>query len=187
MVYNSKTHCRRSIRLKDYDYGQPGAYFVTICTQGRQCLFGEIKGGRMIHNGAGDMISAVWYEIPQYYSGAGLDVFQIMPNHVHGILIVGAGPRACPIKGTAQGQPQGVAPADTVFMSLPEIVHRRKTMTTKKYTDGVKQYGWRPFNGRLWQRNYYEHVIRNDDDLNDIREYIINNPLRWADDPERIS
>lgn len=76
------------------------------------------------------------------------------------------------------GQPQGVAPT----LSLPDIVHRCKTMTTKRYTDGVKNSGWKIFNKKLWQRNYYEHVVRNDEDLNDIREYIINNPTNWSAD-----
>ncbi|OYT72620.1 MAG: hypothetical protein CFK48_02500 [Armatimonadetes bacterium CP1_7O] len=96
--------------------------------------------------------------------------------------LVGAGPCTCPDTGQPfdMGQPQGVAPT----MSLGDIVHRFKTMTTKRYADGVKQLGWPPFRGRLWQRNYYEHIIRNEESLQRIREYILTNPLRWHLDRE---
>ena len=78
------------------------------------------------------------------------------------------------------GQPQGVAPT----LSLPDVVHRLKTLTTKRYSDGVKQHDWPPFPGKLWQRNYYEHIIRNENELNRIREYVVNNPLQWELDRE---
>lgn len=183
---------RRSIRLKGYDYKQPGAYFVTVCTQQRECLFGNIADGKMVLNNAGMMIQTVWDEIPPHYSGIETDEFVVMPNHIHGIIvIVGAGPRACPDQmkyktgqprggaGTGQpqgvvetGQPQGVAEtgqprgvAPTVGLSLPDVVHRFKTMTTKRYTDGVKHHGWSLFPGKLWQRNYWEHIVRNEPEL----------------------
>ena len=162
-------------------------YFVTICTQNRLCLFGQIED-EFIPNSAGKMIQSVWNEIPSHYYGIELGSFVVMPNHVHAIIIitnpisVGAGPCACPrigIDDMQHGQPQGVAP---MSLSLPEIIHRYKTMTTKRYTDGVKNYGWRPFPGRLWQRNYYEHVIRNDGEHCRIAEYIANNPMCWKED-----
>ena len=89
---------RRSIRLKGYDYSQAGAYFVTICTQDRQCLFVNVLDGKMNLNNAGEMINRIWHEIPEYYPGIDIDAYQIMPNHIHGIIMigVGAGPRACP-------------------------------------------------------------------------------------------
>ena len=168
---------RRSIRLKGYDYSREGAYFVTICAQNRKCLFGEIVNGKMVLNDAGRMVESVWNEIPKYYPGIDIDVCQIMPNHIHGIVvIVGAGPCACP----DTGQAQGVAPT----MSLSDVVHRFKTMTTKRYIDRVKQNGWPTFPGKLWQRNYYEHIIRDENELNRIREYIINNPAQWEFDRE---
>ena len=89
-------HKRRSIRLKGYAYSSAGAYFVTICAQDRECLFGGIEKGEMILNDAGKMIRTIWDEIPKYYPGIAIDVFQMMPNHVHGIIIVGATPRGCP-------------------------------------------------------------------------------------------
>jgi len=128
------------------------------------------------------MVESVWSDIPKYYSGVNVDAFVAMPNHVHGIIFldVGAGPRACPEEGHKIGQPQGVAPT----LSLPDAVHRFKSLTTSKYMNGVRQNNWPPFRGRLWQRNYYEHVIRNKNELNLIREYILNNPAKWAFDPE---
>ena len=132
----------------------------------------------MILNDAGQMVQAVWDEIPGNYDGVETDVFVIMPNHVHGIVvIVGAGPCACP----NHGQPRGVAPT---VLSLPDVVHRFKTLSTKRYVDGVKQHNWKSFDKKLWQRNYYEHIIRDETELNKIREYIINNPLNWQTDDE---
>ncbi len=188
MTYDPDIHHRRSIRLQGYDYSRTGAYFVTLCTQNRECLFGEIENGKMVLNDAGLMVQIVRDEMRPNYPGVETDDFIVMPNHIHGIIIlVGAGPCACPdgpcaCPDTGQpqngGQPQGVAPT----LSLPDVVHRFKTMTTKRYTDGVKQSGWPPYPGRLWQRNYYEHIIRNETELNKIREYIINNPFNWQSD-----
>jgi putative transposase len=191
MKYNIEIHHRRSIRLKGYDYSQLGMYFITLCAQNRECLLGKIDNEKMILNDAGKMVETVWNDIPRYYRGFCVHENIVMPNHFHGIIeivVVGAGPRACPdntgqpMGNTGQpmetGQPQGVAPT----MSLSDIVHRFKTMTTKKYIDGVKQNGWTPFPRKLWQRNYYEHIIRNDNELNRICEYIVNNPLNWDSD-----
>ena len=99
MKLNSKRQSRHSIRLKDYDYSQSGAYFVTICTQNGECLLGEIMDGEMHLSSAGQMVRSVWNELPQYYPGVDVDAFVVMPNHIHGIVVlvfVGAGPRACP-------------------------------------------------------------------------------------------
>ena len=157
----------------------------------RRNLFGDIEDGRMILNDAGYMVQTVWGEIPKYYDGIDIDTFQIMPNHIHGIIIVGAGPRACPNdnkiinakKVDKKGQPQGVAPTS---LSLGDIVGRFKSLTTTKYIKGVTNNHWQPFNKHLWQRNYYEHIIRNDNDLTVIREYIVNNPARWEDDEYNV-
>ncbi len=185
MIDNDNIHQRRSIRLPGYDYSQLGAYFITICTQDRKCLFGNIVDGKMTSNDAGTIIQTVWRELPIHYNGTEIDEFVVMPNHIHGIVIVGATPRI----GQAQegGQPQGVAPTENITgntepLSLPDVVHRFKTMTTKRYADGVKQYGWPPFPGRLWQRNYWEHIVRNEIELNKIREYIRNNSTQWDHD-----
>ena len=132
MKFDPEIHHRQSNRQKGYDYSSEGAYFVTVCTQDQACLFGEITGGKMVMNDAGRMVETVWDELPEYYPGVDIDVFQIMPNHVHGIVIVGACPRACPNYSQPSangntGQPRGVAPTS---LSLPDVVHRSKSMTT---------------------------------------------------------
>ncbi len=216
MACDPEKHHRRSIRLKGYDYSQAGAYFITICTQDRACLFGDVVDGVIRLDEAGQMIQSVWDEIPAFYPGVDTDTFVVMPNHVHGIIVlVGATPRGRPVSfdhptlGQAQGpaptvgdaasgQAQGVAPAvgdaasgqaqgPAPTLSVPDVVHRFKTLTTKRYADGVKQSGWVPFRGRLWQRNYYEHIIRDEESLNRIRQYVLENPIRWAFDRENIA
>jgi putative transposase len=136
----------------------------------------------MILSPAGMMVNKIWKEIPQHYSGCYLDVFQIMPNHFHAILIidhsVGAGPRACP--ECYKGQPQGVAP--TPPTSLPDIVSRFKSLTQHIYGLGVQEQHWPMFNKRLWQRNYYEHIVRNEKDYWAINQYIQDNPKNWGKD-----
>jgi len=177
----NRTH-RRSLRLPNYDYAQAGAYFVTVCTNERKCLLGEIVGGEMRLSDAGRMVESVWIDIARHYSSVDIDAFVTMPNHIHGIIIlgVGAGPRACPDEKKRMGQPQRVAPT----ISLPEVVQRFKSLTTTKYIKGVAQESWPAFPGRLWQRNYYEHVIRKENELTLIREYIQLNPTKWAVDKE---
>lgn len=142
MTYNPEIHHRRSVRLKGYDYSAGGAYFVTICIQDRLLLFGDVVQGEMKMNDAGRMVLSVWNELPQYGPGIAVDEFVVMPNHVHGMIVlnVGAGPRACPDKGTPiptkqtnqiqkTGRPRGGAPT----MSLPDLVHRFKSLTTARY------------------------------------------------------
>ena len=187
MTFNPEIHHRRSIHIADYDYSTTGAYFVTICIQNRICLFGKIEGGEIQLNEAGYMVHKIWNELPEKYPGVEIDEFIVMPNNIHGIVVlnVGAGPCACPDANKGQpkveGQPRGVAPTR---LSLPDVVHRYKSFTTSEYRIGVEQLNWIPFPGKLWQRNYYEHVIRNEKELNQTREYISNNPLQWALDNE---
>ncbi|MHC4358694.1 MAG: transposase [Planctomycetota bacterium] len=123
-------------------------------------------------------------ELPAHYMGVDIDKFIVMPNYIHGIAVlnVGAGPRACPERNESEGQPRGVAPTKT--LSLPEAVQRFKSFTTKRHIDCIKRNDVKRFDKHFWQRNYYEHVIRNEDDLNGIREYITNNPLKWELDEE---
>ena len=183
MTYDPARHHRRSIRLPAYDDAQAGAYFVTICTQNRDLMFGEVVKGQMILNGPGQMVESVWRESPQHYPGVKIDTFVLMPNHLHGVIIlVGAGPSACPDNA---GQPQGVAPTGT--MSLPDVVHRFKSLTTARYRRRILHGRWLPFPGRLWQRNYYERIIRDDAELHRVRQYIIDNPAHWEEDPENPS
>lgn len=192
MKFNPEVHRRRSIRLQDYDYFKAGAYFITICVQNQSCLFGKITGEKIILNDAGKMVQRVWDEFSVRYPGIKTDEFIVMPNHIHGIIVltenpstnpvcVGATPRGCPQNNL--GQARGPAPTkmvdNFVNLSLSDVVHRFKTTTTKRYMDGVKQNKWAPFLGRLWQRNYWERIIRNESELNRIREYIATNPQRW--------
>ena len=198
MTYDPDKHRRRSVRLRRYDYAQAGAYFVTVVAQRRMCLFGEVVEGEMRLNGAGEMVETWWRKLPEKHPGVDTDAFIIMPNHIHGIVIinttVGATPRGRPDAGGTerkralvanQGQPHGAAPTgDDVKPTLGDIVRWFKTMTTNAYIRGVRENDWTPFDKRLWQRNYYEHVIRNEDSLNETRHYINTNPLRWHLDKE---
>ena len=168
---------RKANRMREYDYSQAGYYFVTICTQNRKELFGAIIDDRMIANAAGKMVEETWDELSRFYEGIRTDQFQIMPNHVHGIIAivhVGTGLRACP----NSGQPQGVVPT----LSLSDVIHRFKSFTTHQYISSVKHDGWKPFDEKLWQRSFYDHRIRKDEDMNRIRAYIQNNPLQWSMD-----
>ena len=188
---NSHEHHRRSIRLQDYDYAQNGAYFVTICTQDRANWFGEIAEGETVLNSAGKMIERWWYELERKFPEIDLDAFVIMPNHVHGVIvIVGADLRVCPDPANQLDQGAHIgAPlqSESSNPSLSQIVQWFKTMTTNDYIRGVKDHAWQPFQGRLWQRNYYEQVIRHEPMLNEIREYIVFNPGRWAEDRENLA
>lgn len=184
MKYNHDIHHRRSVRLKNYDYSQAGAYFVTICTQNKECLFGTITDGTMTLNEAGKMVQAVWDELPVNYPDTEIDQFIVMPNHVHGIVvIVGAPLVGAP--SNEQRSPEnraGTRPAPT----LGDIVGAFKSISTHEYTHGINKYQWPSFPGKLWQRNYYEHIIRNEDELNKIRNYISQNPAQWVEDEENI-
>lgn len=180
MTYDPGQHHRRSIRLSNYDYTQPSCYFVTVCTQGRGDLFGEVVEGEMRPNDAGRMVRGIWDELSVFYPGVNVDEFVVMPNHVHGIIVLKV------LDSDESGQAQGPAPTNRSALSLPEVVHRFKTMTTKRYAEGVRNSGWLPFDRRLWQRNYCEHVIRNDAALERLRRYIVANPSRWNTDGENL-
>jgi REP element-mobilizing transposase RayT len=164
---------RKAIRLRHFAYSQPGAYFVTTCVQHRACLFGEVVDGVMRMNDAGRVVAEWWLKLNSKFPSVQSDTYAVMPNHFHGIVtIVGADPRVRPGPGAHAGAP------------LPTIMQWFKTMTTNAYIRGVKEHDWRAFSGKLWQRNYYEHVIRTERELTLIREYIADNPLQWHLDRE---
>jgi len=121
--YKPKIHHRRSIRLRGYDYSQAGAYFIMICTQNHLHLSGEIVNNKMILNGAGKMVEQTWNEIPVFYDGLGVNEYVVMPNHFHGVIVVGAGPCACPDNGQPRnnGQPQGVAPTTKNILTPKQV------------------------------------------------------------------
>jgi REP element-mobilizing transposase RayT len=164
---------RKSIRLKGYDYTTPASYFITICVQKNTPLFGEVKNGKMIVNEAGKMIDQIWNEIPAFYPGFKIDIHQTMPDHFHGIITITPS-----LWLSGQLQIAGIIAKNSnkIAISLPDIVHRFKSMTTNQYIYGVKYKGWQPFNQRLWHRNYYERIIRNKAEFNRIYKYIKNNP-----------
>lgn len=170
---------RRSIRLPGYDYSKGGYYSVTICIQNRLNLLGKIVDGEMILNLAGKMIKNLWCQIPEKYPGVDIDEYIFMPNHMHGIVIVGTESNVKPMVNV-NGQARG--PAPTPILSLPDVVHRFKSFSTHEYKDRIRQHKWPIINKRLWQRNYYEHIIRNDQDCQTIRRYIQDNPKNWERD-----
>ena len=187
MKFDPQKHHRRSIRLKEYDYSQAGAYYVTIDVQNRECLFGEIVNYEMILNEAGKMIIEQWNALLERFPSIELDVYQAMPNHFHGIIIViapvGATLVVAPVLDISQ-QGAGTSPAPTKKPTLGDIIGAFKSITTHEYILGVDNKNWLQFYKRLWQRNYYEHVIRDEADLNRIRDYIQSNPANWDEDEE---
>lgn len=165
---------RRSLRLQGYDYAQAGAYFVTVCTQGRACLFGGIVDGEMRTNDAGRIVQSEWEALPGRFSGIDVDAFIVMPNHAHGILWIN--PVGAPFM--APHDPGADDPgAMNRAPTLGEIIRTFKAVATRR----LRQSGLSEF---AWQRNYYEHIIRDEASLHRIREYIVNNPLQWALDRE---
>jgi len=159
---------------------------VTIVTQERKLFFGQIIDGEMVLNKIGKMVKEIVEGVPRHYQNIHVEVSAIMPNHVHFLFLITdvvAGHRACQTNQTNSGQPQGVDPTKEQ-LSLPDIVHRIKSLTTHQYMIGVRDKGWPRFDKRLWQRNYYEHVIRNQRDYKAIYEYILANPMNWEMDEE---
>ena len=162
---------------------------MTMCTQKRECLFGGAVYGRIRLNEIGKMVEKWWFEIIKKFQEVELDEYVTMPNHFHGIVVlVGADLRVCPDggKGGHIGPPlqKPGANGQAKRPALPNVIQWFKTMTTNEYLRNVKEKGWTPISQRLWQRNYFEHVIRSEESLNKIREYVFTNPGLWETDPE---
>jgi putative transposase len=147
--------------LPAYDYSRAGAYFITVCTHNRIMLFGEVIDCEVRLNEMGVIVKHTWDDLPTHYAGVSLDAFIVMPNHVHGITILADEPE------TVRG--------------IPEIVRGFKTFSARRVNERAGKHGV------LWQRGYYEHVIRSEKASDRIRDYIANNPARWAEDPDNIS
>jgi len=162
--YDPEKHHRRSIRLKGYDYSQSGAYFLTICTHNREPMFGEIVHGKMELSIYGRIVSARWRNLPRYHAYVDLSAFVAMPNHIHGIMVIRFDPT-----GSAKHRP------------ISEIVRGFKTFSSRRINE-VRGTPGIP----VWQRNYWEHVIRYQDSFNRIYDYIITNPSRWHLDRENL-
>lgn len=189
MPYNPEIHHRRSIRLKGYDYNKAGLYFVTICTQNRECLFGDVFENRIQLNNAGEMIEKWWFELPHKFKNIQVHELIVMPNHIHGIVQittpVGADLSVCPEPNTAINFTQIPFSKITgahIGAPLHTMVQWFKTMTTNNYIQQVKSHDWKRFDGKLWQRNYHEHIIRDEIAYLKISKYIQTNPQKWSDD-----
>jgi len=170
---------RRSIRLQHYDYTQPGAYFITLVTKDRLCLFGKIVDGDMVLSEFGKFASSCWDAIPEHFPFVEIDSFVVMPNHIHGIFVINAtsvgATHASPLRESSthslphpNGPPSG---------SVGAIIGSYRSAVSKRIHQILPDI-------QIWQRNYYERIIRNEKELDRIRQYILNNPLNWSKDQE---
>lgn len=212
---------RRTIRIPEYDYTQQGAYFITICTHRKENIFGEIKSGKMKLSPLGEIAYYQWLHLPKRFSNINLDTFVIMPNHIHGIIIIIKNNNPTPRRGEAgenrHGSPPKIpispvypeimflacegspdlsnrvssqalksnsfpptispSPHGTVPGSISAIIQNYKSLTSRKINTLLRSK-----NNAVWQRNFYEHIIRDETDYDRIVEYIDNNPISWSDD-----
>jgi putative transposase len=164
----SKKFKRRSIRLPEYDYSQAGSYFITLCTFNRELLFGKISDGRMDLSEIGNIVTKYLEDIPNHFENVFADEYVIMPNHIHIILS---------IVGIQNFEPQRNEYQKIIPKSVGSIIRAYKASVTS----WCGKNGYKNFR---WQRNYFEHIIRNEENMFRIREYIINNPLQWELDEE---
>ena len=183
--YNPAIHHRRSIRLQGFDYTQGGLYFITICCKDRACLFGAVKNGTMELSSAGEIVNACWQEIPDHFPNVLLHEYIIMPNHVHGII---------ELANPANDGAGHISPAPDVFNDDRKIfpTDTGTTLRSPSKTIGSIVRGfkigvtkWFRANGcydSIWQRNYYEHIIKDEKSYLNIAAYIINNPVKWQED-----
>ncbi len=195
MSFNPDIHHRHSIRLKNHDYSQAGAYFVTLCVWQRECLFSDIVDGVLALNKMGETVDSIWRNLPGHYENSNLDEYVIMPNHFHGIVnIVGAQFIAPESTGNHVGA-QFIAPSEDANKKINRGSMNQGVMnaapTVGEIVRGFKARCTHSINRirnnpgcPVWQRNYYERIIRNDDELSRAREYIVNNPMKWALDKE---
>lgn len=187
---------RNKLRLQGADYTQPGAYYVTICTNERQCLFGEVIEGCVLKNTLGQAVTDEWLRTAEIRREVSLDAWVVMPNHLHGIVVIGhptdrkgGGPLAAidsrrldatgAIAAEVGRTAERLVPSGPRPGSLGAIIAGFKSATTRRINELRRTPGM-----PVWQRNYYEHIIRDERTLGRIREYIINNPLQWALDRE---
>jgi putative transposase len=162
---------RRSVRLKTFDYSQQGAYFLTICAQHNECLFKRVILEEMILNDVGTIVHECWSEIPRHFSDVELAAHVVMPNHLHGIVVLrGRARHAVPLRPDANARKFGAPVAG----SIATIARSFKSAASKRIHHVLKRPAI-----QVWQRNYFEHVIRNQDDFNKTSEYIRVNPARW--------
>ena len=171
MTIRPETRRRRSIRLQDYDYALAGGYFITMVTQDRKCLFGEIVDGEIKLNDWGKTVQDEWEKSAQIRKEIELDAFVVMPNHFHAIVMI--------TDGTGRATGRSPLQSGPSRRSLGALVGGFKSVVTRSINEFRGSPG-RP----VWQRNYFEHVIRDENSLNRIRQYILDNPMRWEFDRE---
>jgi REP element-mobilizing transposase RayT len=181
MPYDPRKHHRRSVRLRGYDYAGGGTFFVTICAHRKEPLFGEVAGGEIRLNAVGEIARDEWYRSAEMRAEVLLDAFVVMPNHIHGIValdgsVAGGGDDRA--RALAPGGARG-APLQRPAGSLGAFVAGYKARVTSRVRALTGESG-----KRVWQRNYYEHIIRDDREADEIRLYVVNNVLTWADDPD---
>ena len=163
---------RVSIRLKDFDYTREGYYFVTVCVRNKECLLGGIENASVVLNDFGRKVETLWHDTPNHFANVELDIAVVMPNHLHGIIILKG-------RGTACRAQMKEAFGKPVSGSLSTIIRSFKAAVTKHFNISRKNIGQ-----SVWQKNFYEHIIRSEKELCNIREYIVNNPLKWEFDYE---
>ena len=183
MSYNPAKHHRLSIRLRGWDYASPGSYFVTLCIEDRERplrgqitrLFGDIVDGKMRLNEFGRIVADTWDDLPNHFPSIVLDAFVVMPNHMHGIIVLtnGSTDVGAATVGAGLPRPYGTKPA------LGNVIAYLKYQSAKHINSSRRTPGM-----PVWQRNYHEHIIWNDDELTRIRKYIADNPRKWKSDPE---
>lgn len=204
---------RKTTRLKEYDYSAAGYYFVTVCAQDKEHIFGKVVNGAMVLNDAGEIARFAWMDLMRHNINIELDEFIVMPNHMHGIInivvVAGSKPARIPAQTpitkmyvnnndrnkkmtdfneadlkldwvVLESSKAGLEPAPTGH-GLPEIVRQFKTFSAKRIND-IRQMPGK----KIWQRSFYDHIIRNEKSLQEIREYIVNNPAKWNDDEYNV-
>jgi REP element-mobilizing transposase RayT len=207
MKYEPKIHHRRSIRLRGYDYSLPGAYYVTLCAFGKQCIFGQVIDDQMQENDCGEIVRQQWFESSQIRQNLDLDAFIVMPNHLHGILWIvgpnGIRPRvdltppglSCARPRTNRVQQNSNAirpnepgrtpfgPTNRIPAMRPHSLAAWASGFKSAVTSRIRKL-WNEPHAVVWQEDYFEHVIRDEDELFRIRNYILTNPARWKLDRE---
>ena len=166
---------KNSLRLKGYDYSRNGAYYITIVVKDRQCLQGSVERGRMVSSVLGRIVRKTWDELPNHYKNVQLGAFCVMPNHVHGIIFIGDGHVGAGFKPAPTCKPAPTAPIRN--HGLSEIVRGFKTFSARQINEHCHTEGQ-----AFWQRNFYDRIIRDEDELVKLVEYIRQNPARWVKD-----
>ena len=174
MSYDPEKHQRRSIRLRGYDYTQAGAYFVTLCIRDGECILGNIVDGLVLLNDYGHIVDECWQWLCRQYPYVKLDEWVVMPDHLHGIIVILD-------DDTSRRGGSRTAPTTWKRKPLGRLIGAFKTVSTKQINIMRKIPG-----AQVWQRNYFERIVRNETELNRIRQYIIENPSNWESDEESM-